>query len=105
MSLASLGQAAGSVSNPCQHRPPSLPTAADLREGREGPAEPELCYRPIAMGAAGALLPPWFHDELKFEESQVGRLYCELPWKAGGGSRGQEPESACKGEVRSSVDL
>lgn len=45
---------------------------ADLREGGTGPAEPELCYRPITMGGARALLPPWFHDELKFVESQVG---------------------------------
>ncbi len=50
----------------------SLLAAADLRQGQEGPTEPELCYRPIALGAAGALLPEWFHEELKFVESQVG---------------------------------
>lgn len=57
---------------------PASPDSADLREGRGGPEEPELCYRPIAMGAAGALLPPWFHEELKFVESQRNNFFIQM---------------------------
>lgn len=42
-------------------------TAADL--GDEGPL---WRYRPVHLGAAAALLPPHFHEEISFAESQVG---------------------------------
>lgn len=31
-------------------------------------------YRPVQLGAAAALLPPHFHEEISFAESQVGSL-------------------------------
>jgi hypothetical protein len=57
---------------------PASPDSADLRDGQEGPAQPELCYRPIALGTAGALLPSWFHEEIKFVEAQRNNFFIQM---------------------------
>ena len=35
-------------------------------------AEAELCYRLVSMGSAGALLPGYMMEDIKFKASQVG---------------------------------
>ncbi|KAL4447633.1 hypothetical protein ABPG75_004852 [Micractinium tetrahymenae] len=52
---------------------PAPPDSADL--GDEGP---RMRYRPVQLGAAAALLPPHFHDEISFAESQKQNFFQQL---------------------------
>lgn len=62
---------------------PRSPPSADL--GGEGP---HMRYRPVQLGAAAALLPPHFHEEISFAESQVGPLSAGRECSAAGTSHG-----------------
>lgn len=54
-----------------------MPVDTDL-EGEANSGEPELCFNPVALGKAAAMLPAYLQYEIKFDASQrqilVGRV-------------------------------
>ncbi|KAL4428694.1 hypothetical protein ABPG77_009800 [Micractinium sp. CCAP 211/92] len=52
---------------------PAPPDSTDL--GGKGP---HMRYRPVQLGAAAALLPPHFHEEISFAESQKQNFFQQM---------------------------